>query len=503
MAGSALAVFDLLGELSGDSIFAEKIRIRADGILVDKEGGKEARLAKVYEDARQELMKRLKGRLRPEDIRRQAAARLADLGGEYAGFRMMFAADEPQLIAIASALLGAYAEGVRRFFGRASTDRLLEKGLADTPWKEVKVSVKEGIAYSPLRMRTVAECGEIISTLFERWYADMRSVLGDGVSRRLFEAAYRETETSIGFLPMMKTLLSLTPRDVLWEEKVRRLHALESETMTQARSIRTADEGLERQSVQLQSTVDELQDTRKRLEIVSSARSEFIDVVAHQFRTPLSTIRWNSELLADGIAEKKIDPQFADPIETVRGKSVYLIETLDRVFATLDIETGKVVLDPKPAFLWEVAQDAYNQYEKDIKRRGIKWKFQRGKEQLREIPMDKAKIGSVLKILIGNAVSYSPDGGTVSASVSDRAVNGVDYQIFTVKDGGIGIPKEEMERVFEKFYRAQPAKLKAPDGTGLGMFIVKNFVEAHRGMVKIDSEGEGKGTTVSIALPVK
>ena len=117
--------------------------------------------------------------------------------------------------------------------------------------------------------------------------------------------------------------------------------------------------------------------------------------------------------------------------------------------------------------------------------------------------MDKAKIATVLKILIGNAITYSSDGGSIAASVGDRTINGVEYQVFTIKDTGIGIPKEEAEKIFEKFYRAQPAKLKSPDGTGLGMFIVKNLIEAHHGLVRLESEGTGKGTTISLALPVK
>jgi signal transduction histidine kinase len=460
-------------------------------------------LAKAYIEGEQELLRRSKGQLRLEDIRRQAAARLAGLGEDFVGFRMLFLSDEPQLMAVATALIRAYARGCRRFFGPKNIERIVAATLKATPWKDVEAGVEKGLSYAQKRMRSLAECGEIVAALLDGWFRNMQAMVGVTASVRMFELAYEENEAELGFLPMSGTLLSLTPHGVLLDRKAKRLHELESETMTQARSIRTADIDLSRQAAQLQATVDELQETRQQLEAVSAARSEFIDVVSHQFRTPLSSIRWNGELMTDALAEKKIDAQFADPIETVRVKSVYLIETLDRVFATLDIETGKVVIDAKPGFLWEAVQDVHNQFEKDIARHGIKWKFQRTKEQLKEIPMDKAKIATVLKILIGNAITYTPDAGSVTVSVGDSEINGNEYQVFAIKDSGIGIPKEEAERVFEKFYRAAPAKLKAPDGTGLGMFIVKHFVEAHRGLVRLESEGEGKGTTVSFALPVK
>lgn len=503
MAASVLDAFSLIGELSEDPIFADRVRIHADQIYVDSQGDKDARLAAIYLTAEQELLRRDKGRIRVEDLRRQAAARLAGLGEDFAAFRMLFLPDEAQLLAVASRLIRNYARSSRLFFGPRVIAGIASSGLKNTPWKDLPVSIENGIAYNQTRMRSLAECGEVISAFFKGWFGGMKSMVGTVAASRVFELAYLENERTCGFVPMQKTLLSLTPRGVLLEEKAKRLHELESETMTQARSIRTADQDLSRQAGELQETVTELQETRRQLEAVSLAKSEFIEVVAHQFRTPLSSIRWNGELLADALAEKKIDPEYADAVETIRLKSVYLIETLDRVFATLDIETGKLVVDAKPYFLWEAVQDVYNQYEKEIYRRGIKWKFTRAKDQLKEIPMDKAKIATVLKILVGNAITYSSDGGSIAASVGDRTINGKEYQVFTIKDSGIGIPKEEADKVFEKFYRAQPAKLKSPDGTGLGMFIIKNLVEAHEGLVRLESEGVGKGTTISFALPVK
>ncbi|HJV32561.1 MAG TPA: HAMP domain-containing sensor histidine kinase [Patescibacteria group bacterium] len=503
MPGSVLDVFKLLGDLSGDSIFAERARISADQILVAKKDGKDAKLAKAYLEAEHELVKRMKGTLRQEDLRGRAAALVADAEPEFQGFRLLFLPPEPQLVALASTLVVAYAERGRLFFGRRASTAMVSRCLADTPWKDVQIDLIRGFTYNAVRMRTVAECSEIVSALFERWHEMFGVLYGGDVSRRIFELAYRDVESAYGFLPMAKNLLGLTPRAVLWADKVKRLHELEMQTDVQARDIRAADVDLRRQAEQLQVTVKELEETRARLEIVGKARSEFIDVVSHQFRTPLSSIRWNGELLSDALAEKKIPEEYADAVDTVRSRSVYLIETLDRVFATLEIETGTLVVDAKPAFLWEIVQDAYAHLEKDIKRNGLKWKFERMKDQPREIPIDKVKMSTVMKIVLGNAVMYNKKGGKLLARVSEETIDGVDYQVCTVTDEGIGIPKEDQDRVFEKFYRSKPSVLHVADGTGLGMFIVKNFVEAHRGMVQVKSAGEGKGTSVAIALPVK
>lgn len=503
MAESVLDVFNLLGELSGDSIFADRVRMGADQVLVDKKGDEDRRLAKIYQDSEAELIKRGKGKYSHEEIRRQAAAALAQVKGDHQAFRLLFLPSEPQLIALASALVAAFSDRSRLCFGPRVTAKIVGACLADTPWKEVQITPDQGIAYNALRMRSLSECGEIVATLFDRWYEASRVLLGDEATRKLFRQSYLDVDTSFGFLPMMKNLLGLTPREVMWADKVKRLHDLEAETIAQAKDIRAADADLSRQARQLQQTVDELEETRRRLETVSQARSEFIDVVAHQFRTPLSSIRWNGELLTDALSEKRIDGEFADAIATVRQRSVYLIETLDRVFATLEIETGKLVVDKKPAFLWEAVQDVYGQMEKDIAYRGLKWKFQRSKEQPRAIPMDKTKVAAVLKILIGNAVVYNKEGGKVSVSIADKKIDGLEYQVCEIEDEGLGLSKEDQARVFDKFFRAKPAVLKVADGTGLGMFIVKHFIEAQHGLVRVESDGEGKGTLVAFALPVK
>jgi signal transduction histidine kinase len=500
---SVLDVFALLGDISEDPSYSGRIRARAEGIVKDADRQKEERLVAAYLEAESELLRLAKGKITLEGIRRQATTTVTKATDGYPAFRLLFLAPEAQLIALASALVSAYAMRSRLFFGPAVTGRLMTTSLAGTQWEEVKVEPVGGIVYNMMRMRSVSESGEIVSLLLESWYSRTRAILGEEASRRLFERAYRDVEALFGFLPMMKALLGAAPKSVLWADKVKRLHELETQNVVQARDIRAADVDLQRQAEQLQKTVDELEKTRERLEVVGKARSEFIDVVSHQFRTPLSSIRWNGELLADALAEKKIPDEFRDAVETVRGRSVYLIETLDRVFATLEIETGTVVIDAKPAFLWELVQDAYGQLEKDIKRNDLKWKFDRPKDQPKQIPIDKVKIGTVLKIVLGNAVLYSKKGGKVTARVSEEKIDGLEYQVCTVKDDGIGIPAEDKERVFEKFFRSQPSVLHAADGTGLGMFIVKNFVEAHRGKVWVDSAGEGKGTTVAIALPVK
>jgi two-component system phosphate regulon sensor histidine kinase PhoR len=264
-----------------------------------------------------------------------------------------------------------------------------------------------------------------------------------------------------------------------------------------------ADEDIRHRAEELKRTVVELEETKHKLEVVSKARSEFIDVVSHQFRTPLSSIRWNSELLVDAAVEAKFAPEYREALENMRTKSVYLIETLDRVFATLDIDTEKMVLDIKSGFFWETVQDSVESYRKDLDRKGIKLKFVRPKNQPAELDFDKAKMSAALHIVLGNAINYGKDAGKIEIAMAQHQINGLDYQTCTVTDDGVGLDQDDETRIMEKFFRSKPAVLKVADGTGLGMYIVKHYVEAHRGILKVDSPGLGKGTSVTLALPMQ
>ena len=500
MTESIVEGFAAMAEMAGDAVWSSQLQKRVAAILADKRVDQEALLSRAYLEAEADLLRRSGGKLREEDVRKTLSGIFSKTADRYPAFNLLFLSKERQFLSLSNALLKAYLDGWRVLLGRREIARAVGSAFDGTPWSNLKVDSETGFEFNPLRMRSLQESVELTAAFYENLFRGGRAVMGDELNRRVFEKAFRRQGESRGFLPTFKNLLGATPQKALGAEKAKRLHELETETTAQARDIRAADEDLRRQAERLQQTVGELEETKKKLEIVGQARSEFIDVVSHQFRTPLSSIRWNAELLTDALAEEKIDAQYREAIESTRSRSVYLIETLDRVFATLDIETGKMVLDAKPGFLWEAVQDVYNQYEKDIKRKNLKWKFHRTKDQLVEIVFDKNKIMSALKIIIGNAIVYNNDGGTISVDLTAKKINGLDYLACSVTDEGIGIPKEDLARVMDKFYRSKTSILKAPDGTGLGMYIVKNIIEAHRGQVRIESE-VGKGTTVSFALP--
>jgi two-component system sensor histidine kinase VicK len=116
-----------------------------------------------------------------------------------------------------------------------------------------------------------------------------------------------------------------------------------------------------------------------------------------------------------------------------------------------------------------------------------------------EIPginADKDRIEQVIVNIVNNAIKYTPDNGKIVVTLSKDD----QYVVIKVTDSGMGIPKEDLPRLFERFYRVDKARSRAMGGTGLGLSIAKQIVEAHNGYINIDSE-YGKGTEVSINLP--
>jgi signal transduction histidine kinase len=495
--------FAALSQLVNDEKWSTRLMKRVGEILSGPAESRELELGKLYAESEAQIVRLSGGTTYEDDVRNRVKPSFAASVQAYPRFQLLFAAKERQFFSIINDLAVAYAAELSRIIGRKVIENVIKLSADDAAWLDLYSDLETGFKFKPVRLRSMTDCAEAAAKLFDVWYTRNEALLGPWPSRKTFERAYAAVAAKNGFLPVMSNLLGVTPLGVLANEKARHLHELETETSTQARSIRVADEGLRRQTERLMQTVQELEETKRKLEVTAQARSEFIGVVSHQFRTPLSSVRWNAELLSDAFAEEKVDKQYKEAIDNMRSRAVYLIETLDRVFAALDIETGTMVLDLKPAFLWEVVQDVYEYYKRDIEKKGLKWKLNRDEKQLKEIPMDKVKMTSVLKIIIGNAVNYNKEGGSVTVEMAPKDVNGLRYMVCSVTDEGIGIPKDDLQKFFDKFYRSKQSILKVADGTGLGTYIIKNVIEAHHGFIEVTSEGTNKGTTITFGLPTE
>ena len=221
-------------------------------------------------------------------------------------------------------------------------------------------------------------------------------------------------------------------------------------------------------------------------------KTEFISTAAHELRTPLTSIRGFSEILLrrEDIKEKERQ-KF---LTYISDQSVNLTAIIDDLLNISRIESGLgFSLSKVPFDIAKVIKGMMPHFQEQPS--GHRFKVMLPKEPV-EVKVDRDKIEQVLKNIFGNAIKYSPDGGTIL--ITGEVVEG-HYQI-SIEDQGIGMTSEEVERIFEKFYRADASNTAIP-GTGLGMSIVKYLVEAHGGRVWVKSR-KGMGTTVRFTLPL-
>jgi len=234
-----------------------------------------------------------------------------------------------------------------------------------------------------------------------------------------------------------------------------------------------------------------------REKIVERMKTEFVSLAAHQLRTPLSAIKWTLRMLLDGDLGEitKEQKELIDKSYTSNERMISLINDLLDVTR---IEEGRYIYKPVLTDLGEIVEFVVKSHKDEIGKKKIKLTFKKQTASVPKVLVDQEKIGVAIENLINNSIRYTNPGGEVII-----LLQGDKKEVhFSVKDSGIGIPKEQRRRIFAKFFRAPNAVRMETEGSGLGLFITKNIIEAHSGKVWFESE-LGKGSTFHFTLPLK
>lgn len=234
-----------------------------------------------------------------------------------------------------------------------------------------------------------------------------------------------------------------------------------------------------------------------REKLIERIKTEFVSLTAHQLRTPLSAIKWTLRMLLDGDLGK-ITAEQRDFIEKTYQSNERMIFLINDLLDITRIEEGRYLYKPVLADFETICQFVINSFKDEIKKKEIKFEFKKPQKKLPQVKVDVERIRLTLNNLLDNAIKYTPAGGKVTVSLRH-----VKKEIeLSVKDTGVGIPKDQQGRVFTKFFRGANVMRMATEGSGLGLFITKNIIEAHGGEIWFESE-EGKGTTFYFTLPIK
>jgi len=235
-----------------------------------------------------------------------------------------------------------------------------------------------------------------------------------------------------------------------------------------------------------------------RIRQFEATRADFVANVSHELRTPLTAIRGYAETLLGGALR---DPDHAaEFVGVIQRHSERLTRLIDDLLTLSDLELGRTEIRPRPLSVAELVPPPIEMLRQKAEERNVEVHADVA-DRLPPVLGDRDRLEQVLINLIDNAIKYSGEGSRVR--VVARALDGEQPPAVEIAicDDGIGIPEKDIPRLTERFYRVDRARSRELGGTGLGLAIVKHIVQAHGGLLGIEST-LGRGTTVRVTLPV-
>lgn len=227
---------------------------------------------------------------------------------------------------------------------------------------------------------------------------------------------------------------------------------------------------------------------------VDAIRRDFVANVSHELRTPLASIKAMAETI---VLRGKTQPQVAEEFgKRIISEVDHLTAVSDDLLDLAKIETGHRSLQAEEFYLKEVVQSVMHTLAPKLEQKALEFRFEISDGL--KIYADRGAIHQIMTNLIDNAIKYNRPAGQIIVSASESR----DWVTISVSDSGIGIPQEDLSRIFERFYRVDKARSRESGGTGLGLSIVKHLVEMHGGKFSVKSE-LGKGSVFTFMIPAK
>jgi signal transduction histidine kinase len=236
----------------------------------------------------------------------------------------------------------------------------------------------------------------------------------------------------------------------------------------------------------------QLQAANLELERASRLKSEFLTMISHEFRTPLTSIMSFTELLLDHAAGQ-VNQEQREYLTDVLESSQRLLHMINDLLDLSRLEAGKIKLFREVVAMHDLARDAEHTVRPLAEKKGITLTVE-CPAGLPLVQADPLRVTQVLLNLMGNAIKFTPEGGSIRMTARESG----DFLEVAVTDTGIGIAPEEQARVFEAFRQAGRQR---PEGSGLGLALARSFIELHGGRIWVDSE-PGMGSTFRFTLPL-
>lgn len=272
------------------------------------------------------------------------------------------------------------------------------------------------------------------------------------------------------------------------------------------KSLEKLAEGLEDQ---VEEKTKKLKGAYEELKVLDKAKSDFISIASHQLRTPLTAIKGYISMILEGDFGK-LTKKEVDSLKKVFVSNERLIRLVENLLNISRIESGRLQFNFAEVQLENMIDSVVGELAFHAKEKGLKLIYKKDEKTPPPVKIDEEKIRQVVMNLIDNAIKYSQKGSILVSlkyvenrqeTPSDAKERQNNYIEFCVADSGMGISKDDLPRLFQKFTRGSGTSLVHTEGTGLGLYVARMMIEAHNGKIWAESEGEGKGSKFCFKLP--
>jgi len=233
----------------------------------------------------------------------------------------------------------------------------------------------------------------------------------------------------------------------------------------------------------------------ERLAEASRLKSEFVSIVSHQLRTPLSSMRWLIEFMS-GSKSSALSSENRSNMEMLHEINIRMLRLVNLLLEVNQVEDSRIVLEKNSVDVKYLTEEIVRGFSVLARSRNVKINIS-AETDLPKISVDQRRLNMVIENLVDNAIQYSLGEGEISINIERQG----NYLKWLIYDHGVGIPKMEQKKIFEKFFRARNAARFQTRGSGLGLFITRAFIEAMGGSMGFSSE-EKKGSKFWFFLPI-
>jgi len=237
----------------------------------------------------------------------------------------------------------------------------------------------------------------------------------------------------------------------------------------------------------------------KKAETASLAKTRFLNNMSHDIRTPMNAILGYAQLMKDELKGKDL-PETSEHLKKLQQSGSLLLSIINNVLDMAQIESGKMEIDENYARIEDIRQTLFEIFEDEAKKKNLELHYTINIEH-EHILTDITKVKEIFVNILSNAIKYTPSGGSVMLNIDELACDEPGYMIVrtSVSDTGIGMSRDYLTKIFDAFTRERNTTKSKITGSGLGMSIVKKYVDLLGGTIDVESE-LGKGSTFTVTL---